>query len=85
MKKILFAIAIVMMLGVTAQAQHGRDALFTWNDDVEYRGGEELGNFPGLPGLTQDPNQNVSAPLGSGLLVLTALGAGYAVYRKKRS
>ena len=37
MKKILFAIAIVMMLGVTANAQKGRDTFFNWSDGVDYR------------------------------------------------
>ena len=85
MKKILFAIAIVMMLGVTANAQKGRDTFFNWSDGVDYRGsGDALDNFPVLPGLAQDPNQDVPAPLGSGLLIMTALGAGYVAVRKKR-
>lgn len=84
MKKILFVIAIFMMMGLGANAQ--RDAFFNWNDadnDI-YRGSS---NDPGDPfalpqyhGYDSDP----AAPLGSGLLVLTALGAGYAVVRKGR-
>ena len=80
MKKILFAIAIVLTIGLTANAQ-GRDGFFS-NYDNGY-GNREVSDptvvFPNH-NTTEDPD----APLGSGLLVLTALGAGYAVARKKR-
>ena len=83
MKKILFAIAIVLMLGFTASAQ-GNDGYFRGfrGDDVYRDPGDALDiENPGGHGLTN----NQETPLGSGLLVLTALGAGYAVARKKRS
>ena len=87
MKKILFAIAIVMMLGLTANAQGKKDAFFNsgWDND-DYNRGTGNSVFPAvlggqLGGLTGDQN----APLGTGILVLTALGAGYAVARKKRN
>lgn len=84
MKKIVFAIAIVLTFGLTANAQ-GRDGFFNdwgnndYNRSIDYNVfpavlGGELGNLQG----------NQDAPLGTGLLVLTALGAGYAVARKKR-
>ena len=79
MKKIIFAIAIVLTLGMTAGAQ-GRDSFFTWDDadnDV-YRTDPEL-SLPGAHGYENDQN----LPLGSGLFILTALGAGYAVARKR--
>ena len=86
MKKILFAIAIVMMLGATANAQHGRDALFTYdNIDRGTAMSDPNDNGFALPGGPMGGSGDQSAPLGSGLLVLTALGAGYAVARKKRS
>ena len=81
MKKILFAIAFVMMVGFCANAQ---DGFFKANDGgYENRGGN--GENPGimaLPnhGLTEDQ----TAPLGSGLLILTAMGAGYVIARRKR-
>ena len=83
MKKILFAIAIVMMMGVTANAQ---DSFFKWNDASNEinRTIEDNADPFALPvyhGAENDPD----APLGSGLVILTALGAGYAVYRKKRN
>ncbi len=85
MKKILFAIAIVMMLGLSASAQ-GRDGFFGsyYNDYSDRMINPSSVDF-NLPGNTTLGNgQNEQAPLGSGLLVLTALGAGYAVARKRR-
>ena len=87
MKKIIFAIAIVMMLGLTANAQ-GRDGFFgSWDDDnYDNRGAMSDPNDLGfvLPGGPMGGSGNQGAPLGSGLLVLTALGAGYAVARKRK-
>ena len=83
MKKILFAIAIVLTIGLTASAQS--DGFFKWNDvdnnDI-YRSSvyeDPTLALPSAHGL----NENQDLPLGSGLLVLTALGAGYALARKK--
>ena len=85
MKKILFAIAIFLTLGMAANAQGKKDAFFNsgWDND-DYNRGTGNGVFPAvlggqLGGLTGDQN----APLGSGLLILTALGAGYAIKRRK--
>ena len=85
MKKILFAIAIVLMIGFTANAQRsGRDGFFNdWDDVSNGLDRTSIGDLPTLPtshGITDD----VSAPLGSGLLVLTALGAGYALTKKRK-
>lgn len=84
MKKILLATAFVMMIGLFANAQ-GRDVFFSnWDNGYGNRAGEDPTSLdiinPSGHGLTT----NVETPLGSGLLVLTALGAGYAVARKKR-
>lgn len=87
MKKILFTIAIVVMLVATANAQ-GRDSFFS-NYDNGTRNLDDGHNFDiiapnhGINGYASGNGEEV--PVGSGLLVLTALGAGYAVYRKKRS
>lgn len=90
MKKILFAIAIVFMVSFGARAQYfGNDNLFNdWNDIGngldkfdEY---DDLrgGGTPGFPG--GHGTGNTQAPLGSGLVVLTALGAGYAMKKRQR-
>ena len=53
--------------------------------DESYR--SELSDMPWIPamaiGITNDFDAN-NGPLGDGLLILTALGAGYVVARKKR-
>lgn len=85
MKKILFAIAIVLTIGFSANAQ-GRDGFFSSYDNG-YSNREvsdpTSGDF-GLNFPNHFQNYDTEAPLGSGLLILTALGAGYAVARKKR-
>ena len=79
MKKILFAIAIVLTLGLTANAQ--RDGFFGNNDNYNR---EESGLDIGFPGGHNALTDTNGAPLGTGLFILTALGAGYAVARKKK-
>ena len=83
MKKILFAIAIVLTISFTANAQGKKDAFFTdWDNNSFNRDPDP---FPAiLGGQLGGLNGNQDAPLGSGLLVLTALGAGYAVARKRK-
>ena len=86
MKKILLTIALVltMVLGASAQS----DGFFkNYRDDVYGdRGG--TGSDPLMPALPGGGvgayNTDQGAPLGSGLLVLTALGAGYAVARRRQ-
>lgn len=84
MKKILFAIALILTIGLTANAQGRRDGLFSdWDNNREIIDASDPmplvlgGSVGGLEG-------NQGAPLGSGLLVLTALGAGYAIARKHK-
>ena len=79
MKKILLVLVMVMALGLGANAQ--RDGFFNdWDDYSNGLDRTEL-DMPALPTHGLDQNQN--APLGSGLLVLTALGAGYAMLKKR--
>ena len=80
MKKILLATALVLAMGLGANAQ--RDGFFNDWDDVSNGLDRDLFEMPSLPGDHSLPG-DVSAPLGSGLLILTALGAGYALTRKR--
>ena len=88
MKKILLTIALTITLGFTASAQRGGDGYFTdWNDISN--GLDKFDDFDnglrgGGPGTPGHGGGDTPAPLGSGLLVLTALGAGYAVAKRKR-
>ena len=82
MKKILFVIALVITMGFGAKAQIGlTDAFFNDWAQSDLMRDMALISLPGEHGITTDVS---GAPLGSGLLVLTALGAGYAVARRKR-
>ena len=80
MKKVLFAIAIVMTMGFCANAQ--TDSWFNAGSSESYsnRDGEIALPAPGLPGHGESGDQ--PAPLGSGLLILTAMGAGYALRKR---
>ena len=86
MKKILLAIALVLMIGLGVNAQRGgRDGFFNDWEDVSNgldrtTGIGDLPTLPGSHGWTDD----VTAPLGSGLLVLTALGGAYMIARRKK-
>ena len=86
MKKILFAIAIVLTIGFTANSQGRNDAFFNdWSNDGYNRTGSAVDLGLVLP-YTIDMgtnDQDPGAPLGSGLLIMTAFGAGYAVARKR--
>lgn len=82
MKKILFAIAIIFVLSLETNAQRdgflGKDS--NWNDSYRETPYDDVPMFPNSHGTTN----NIEAPLGSGLLILTALGGAYAITRKKR-
>ena len=80
MKKIVFAIVLVLTIGLSASAQ---DGFFRSGGDNMDR--TDSNQTPALPqGNVGEKNDDQPAPLGSGLLVLTALGAGYAVSRRKK-
>lgn len=83
MKKILFALALIVTLSLTAGAQNSDAFVNDWENISRI-------SDPGVFGLLM-PNtiigdtSNSPAPLGSGLLVLTALGGAYAVSRKRKN
>ena len=82
MKKILLSIAIVLTMGFCASAQGNTDGWFTMMGngyDNRAEGDALETNMPPYHGFQTDPG----APLGSGLLILTALGAGYALRKRK--
>ena len=82
MKKFLFSIALTIILGFGANAQYlgMSDSFF---NDWDQSDRLDIGGFsfvlPANHGFGVD---TPSAPLGSGLLILTALGAGYALKKK---
>ena len=81
MKKILFAITLTITLGLTASAQYSDGFFNDWDNGLDRTGiGNEIGFV--LPTSHGNGLDTPSAPLGSGLLILTALGAGYALKKK---
>lgn len=79
MKKILFAIVLVFTMGIGANAQFD-GFVASWEDNDT----RALDGIYILLPQEHYMDGNTPAPLGSGLLVLTALGAGYAVARKHK-
>ncbi|MBR4136898.1 MAG: hypothetical protein IKU05_00655 [Bacteroidales bacterium] len=79
MKKILFAIlfAVMMTLGASAQST---DAFVT-----DWDMGRTGTNQPDIPwGAVGYLITEQNSPLGSGLLIMTALGAGYAMTKRRK-
>ena len=82
MKKILLAIALIITLGVTATAQSDGFFKSYGNNDYTNRTDDNIFVLPDAHDTNYDYD---SAPLGSGLLILTILGAGYALKKKRKS
>ena len=82
MKKTIMTIAIVLTMGLSAFAQSsllGRDDYY----DENFRDGETV--TPDLPGgFGYSGDQPGTTPIGSGIAVLTALGAAYLVGKRRR-
>jgi hypothetical protein len=83
MKKLIMAIAILLGLSLTTFANPNGGGMFGRGESTDQ--GNRQGNLfaPRLPNHGQDSNQ--PAPLGSGIIVLTAFGTAYALYKKRRS
>ena len=81
MKKFALVFAIITTLAFSANAQK-KDSYFNWNDATDDWDRTTIDNvtfaFPAIHGSLYDSN----APLGSGLLILGALGVGYAIKKK---
>ena len=85
MKKIVLAIALVLAIGLGAKAQIGLSDAFLndWAQSDMLRDGGLGLILPGLPG-DHGLGGDVPAPLGSGLVILGALGVGYATLRRRK-
>ena len=80
MKKLLLTIAIILGIGLTSFADPNGGGVFQRGN--EESGSNRLGGTPALP--AHGLNDNQPAPLGTGVMVLTALGAAYLVGKKRR-
>ena len=82
MKKLIITAAIVLVLGLTSFADPNGGGLFQ-------RGAQPQGmlrtpgdNMPALP--NHGSSNNEDAPIGTGIAVLTALGAAYLAGKRRR-
>ena len=82
MKKTIMTIAIVLGLSMTTFADGG--GLFQRGETPEQDGvyGTRGGGMPGLPGHGGTGNQD--APVGTGIAIMTALGAAYLVGKRRK-
>lgn len=85
MKKLLLALTMTISFGFVASAQSNTDGFVNWNannDNMDRTSDSGVDfNLPGSHGTGSDYN---STPLGSGLIILTALGAGYMVSKRNK-
>lgn len=81
MKKIFLAIAIVFMVSFGANAQS--DGFFRDGGVDDYSGRTDSPT-PLVPTGQVGTIPDTNAPLGGGLLILTAMGAGYVIARRKK-
>lgn len=80
MKKSLYTLVMVFALGLVANAQNDWFVANWENIDNFDRTEIDMPMFPVTHGLTE----NTNLPLGSGLFILGALGAGYATLRRRK-
>ena len=90
MKKLTISLAIILGMAMTGFAQDG--GMFHRADNAkngsdgyalyESKGDSKLGGLPGVPGHGESGDGD--APLGTGIAMLTALGAAYLVGKKRR-
>ncbi|MBQ3950907.1 MAG: hypothetical protein II661_10575 [Bacteroidales bacterium] len=80
MKKLLLTIAIILGTGLISFADPNGGGVFQRGNEPTRLGRENTP--PALPTHGKETNQ--PAPLGTGVMVLTALGAAYLVGKKRR-
>ena len=82
MKSIIFTFVFLMTMAFSANAQDG----FFKNNDNGYRGtsGADEPLVPSGPVSSIKDNDASPTPLGSGLLIMTALGGAYLIRKKNK-
>ncbi len=81
MKRIILTLAILMTMVFCANAQSDGFFRSYYNSDYTNRTEDNYFVLPSSHGTNSDYD---SVPLGNGLLILTALGAGYATKRRTK-
>lgn len=84
MKKLTLTIAIVLGLCMTtfAESNNHQGGLFMRGAEPREYGTRDDIDVPMLPTHNQDANQG--APLGTGIAIMTALGAAYLVGKRRK-
>jgi hypothetical protein len=85
MKKLIITTAIILGFGLTTFADPNGGGMFqrgTSESEFYGSGWRAAGDMPALPNHGLAENQD--APLGTGIAVLTVLGAAYLVGKKRR-
>ena len=78
MKRKIFTIAVAILLSMTAFAQKTDGFFRNQNEDV-------YNNRDGGIGIGGAEQEDPTAPVGSGLLVLSIAGAGYVALKNKEA
>ena len=87
MKKLALTVAIVLGLSLSTFAEYGGGLFQRGVTDEEFYGMGYANTYRlnGMPLLPQHGwDENADAPLGTGIAVLTALGAAYLVGKKRK-
>ena len=82
MKKTLLTIAIVLGLSMTTFAGPNEGGLFQRGTQPYGWRSESTLPLPALPDHESDGNQD--APLGTGIAIMTALGAAYLIGKRRK-
>lgn len=84
MKKLALTIAILLGVSMTTFANPKGGGVFNRGESMETENNREIFTpmLPTTHGL--DSNQNADSPIGSGIVLLTALGTAYLVGKKRR-
>ena len=83
MKKILLILVLVFAMCFGGLAQRS-DGFFNADNDDVYNRISDPNDLLNLPSGGLGSTNNESAPLGNGLIILTAIGAGYAIKKRKQ-
>ena len=88
MKKLIMTIAIVLSLGAMAFAQdvevYEERGLFGMGKESSIFGAKEGEDALLLPDHGETDDQDADAPLGTGIALLTTLGAAYLVGKRRK-
>ena len=88
MKKLVMTIAIVLSMGATTFAQdvevYEERGLFGMGKESSIFGAKAGEDALLLPGHGETEDQDADGPLGTGIALLTTLGAAYLVAKKRK-